>query len=233
MREWMKQIPASEFDVYSKTGFGGAVKIGDRPALVVVDATFGFTGSEGASFEEAIREYSTATGPIAWQCMPRIARLIELFRARRHPVVFTRSAAYDVLFTGNATKSNRRSLPPPGFNDFPAAIAPRDGEWALAKTKASAFFQTPLLQYLVQRSIDALVVCGVSTSGCVRATVVDAFSNGFATFVVEDCCFDRSYFAHCANLFDMNAKYAAVVSLEEVEGVLDKKHGADLAIAAE
>jgi maleamate amidohydrolase len=60
------------------------------------------------------------------------------------------------------------------------------------------------------------VLCGVSTSGCVRASAVDAFSHGFATFVVDDCCFDRSYFAHCANLFDLNAKYASVVSLHEV-----------------
>jgi maleamate amidohydrolase len=66
-----------------------------------------------------------------------------------------------------------------------------------------------------------VVVCGVSTSGCVRATSVDAWSHGFTTFVIDDCCFDRSYFAHCANLFDLDAKYASVVSLHELRALMD------------
>ena len=98
----------------------------------------------------------------------------------------------------------------------PEAITPRAGEWVLGKTRASAFFQTPLTSYLVQQHVDTLVFCGVSTSGCVRASVVDGFSHGFQTFVVDECCFDRSPFAHAANLFDMEAKYASVVSLGEL-----------------
>jgi maleamate amidohydrolase len=90
-------------------------------------------------------------------------------------------------------------------------------EWVLEKTRASAFFHTPLTSFLTRSKTDSVVVCGVSTSGCVRATVVDSFSNGFDTFVVDDCCFDRSYFSHCSNLFDMNAKYATVFSLNEIE----------------
>jgi maleamate amidohydrolase len=86
----------------------------------------------------------------------------------------------------------------------------------LPKTKASGFFQTPLAAYLTKQQIDTAVVCGVSTSGCVRATAVDAHSHGYTTFVIDDCCFDRSYFAHCANLFDLDAKYASVVSLDEI-----------------
>jgi nicotinamidase-related amidase len=90
----------------------------------------------------------------------------------------------------------------------------------LAKTKTSGFFQTPLAAHLVREHVDTAVVCGVSTSGCVRATAVDAFSHGFATFVIDDCCFDRSWFAHCANLFDLQAKYASVVSLQELEALM-------------
>jgi hypothetical protein len=90
----------------------------------------------------------------------------------------------------------------------------------LEKTKASAFFQTPLSAYLIKQGVDTAVVCGVSTSGCVRASAVDAFSHGFITIVVDDCCFDRSHFAHCANLFDLQAKYAAVLSLEELRDIL-------------
>ena len=77
-----------------------------------------------------------------------------------------------------------------------------------------------MASYLVQNGVDTVVLCGVSTSGCVRASVVDCFSHGFNTIVVDDCCFDRSHFAHCANLFDMHAKYGTVVSLNELEGLM-------------
>jgi len=93
----------------------------------------------------------------------------------------------------------------------------------LPKTKASVFFQTPLNAYLVKQGVDTLIYCGVSTSGCVRASVVDGFSNGYQTIVVDEACFDRSQFAHAANLFDMNAKYAAVVSLEEATAMMRNK----------
>lgn len=218
MKDWMKIIPAEELKTYQQGGFMGAAELGERAALVVIDVTMGFCGSEGKTLEEAIAEYGPACGPVSWETMPRIAALINMFRELGRPVVFTRSDLVDNAFAGKATKSKRvTNVVPEGFNDFPDAIAPRDSEWILEKTKASAFFQTPLAAYLVQRQIDTVVVCGVSTSGCVRASTVDAFSNGFNTFVVDDCCFDRSDFAHCANLFDMNAKYATVLSLHELE----------------
>ena len=216
MKDWMQQIPAAELANYEKAGFSGTLAFGASPALIVVDVTLGFTGAEGSSLEQAIAEYATACGPSSWLAMPRIARLIELFRARGAPIVFTRSNLEDTRYTGRATKSKRTKATPAGFNDFPAAIAPLADEWVLEKTKASAFFGTPLSTYLVQQGIDTTVVCGVSTSGCVRASVVDAFSHGFTTFLVDDCCFDRSEFAHAANLFDMHGKYAAVLSLEEI-----------------
>ena len=121
-------------------------------------------------------------------------------------------------WAGNATKSGAVSRKP-GFNDFPKSIAPRGQDWVLAKTKASAFFQTSLTTYLTRQGVDTLVFCGVSTSGCVRATVVDGFSHGYQTFVVDECCFDRSEYAHAANLFDMQAKYAVVMSLDETEAM--------------
>ena len=86
-----------------------------------------------------------------------------------------------------------------------------------------------VLPALRGQGVDTLVFCGVSTSGCVRATVVDGFSHGFRSFVVDECCFDRSEFAHAANLFDMNAKYAAVVSLAQAEALI----GAEARAAAE
>ena len=184
---------------------------------------------KNTEIEEAIAEYSTACGPVSWEAMPKIKQLIDMFRELGRPVIYTRSAPDDTPYTGRATKSMRLSEAAAGHNDIPDVIAPRAGEWVLEKTKASAFFQTPLASYLVRQKIDSVIVCGVSTSGCVRASVVDCLSNGFTTFVVDDCCFDRSHFAHCANLFDMNAKYATVLSLNELEGVLLGKQMQDRA----
>jgi nicotinamidase-related amidase len=216
MKDWMKLIPESELVTYKSAGFLTDMKLGKNPALIVVDVTYAFTGYEGQTLEESIASFGSACGPVSWQAMPRIVELIAMFRERGLPIVFTNSAPANTPFAGKATKSKRTKAPPPRANDFPEAITPRDGEWVLGKTRASAFFQTPLTSYLVHQHVDTLVFCGVSTSGCVRASVVDGFSHGFSTFVVDECCFDRSQFAHAANLFDMEAKYASVVSLEEL-----------------
>ena len=230
MRDWMKLIPESERQLYAKAGFMGDLTPGRRSALIVVDVTMGFCGSEGLSLDEAVAEYSTACGPASWVAMPKIARLIETFRKADLPIVYSLSDLSAGAFVGKATKGKRSGPPPQGFNNFPVTIAPRPQDYVIAKTRASAFFQTPLTAYLIQNGIDTLVVCGVSTSGCVRASVVDGFSHGFKAFVVDECCFDRSEFAHSANLFDLNAKYASVISLEQALAMVE---GAAPAAAAE
>jgi maleamate amidohydrolase len=219
-KPWMSMIPQADLATYRSGGFLGGRELGQRTALIVVDVTLGFSGSKGLTLEQAIAEFPTACGPASWEAMPRIGRLVQLFRDRGLPIVYTAGDPAVGKYAGRTTKSKGDANPPARFNEFPAEVAPRDGEWVLYKSKASAFFHTPLTAHLIRERIDSLVVCGVSTSGCVRASVVDAHSNGFTTFVVDDCCFDRSWFAHCANLFDMHAKYADVVSLAELEGVM-------------
>jgi maleamate amidohydrolase len=217
MKKWIEFLPEAERRHLAQPRFQGETRLRPNAALIVVDVTMGFCGSEGLSMEEAVKEFSTACGPMSWETMPRIAELIGLFRAQKKPIVYTRADIEGNLFAGGATKTPSRGRPKPGYNDFPAAIAPRDDDWVLHKTKASGFFQTPLAAALARLQTDTVVICGVSTSGCVRATAVDSHSNGYATVVVDDCCFDRSYFAHCANLYDLQAKYANVVSLAEIK----------------
>jgi maleamate amidohydrolase len=225
MRDWMKRVPPEDLRNYRKGGFLSDMRPGRKAALIVVDVTMGFCGDEGLTLDQAIDQYPTACGPASWVAMPRIATLIDAFRALDLPIVYSLADMYDPKWTGNATKSNV-SLRRPGFNDFPPAIAPREQDLVMSKEKASAFFHTPLTIYLTKQGVDTLVFCGVSTSGCVRASVVDGFSNGYRTFVVDECCFDRSEFAHAANLFDMNAKYAAVVSLDEAAEMLGARERA-------
>jgi nicotinamidase-related amidase len=101
-------------------------------------------------------------------------------------------------------------------NTIVADIAPGPKDLVIKKQKPSGFFGTPLLSYLVLLGCDSVIVTGTTTSGCVRATVLDAFSNNFRVTIVEDGCFDRSQASHAINLCDMNAKYADVVGSEEV-----------------
>ena len=94
-------------------------------------------------------------------------------------------------------------------------IKPKKGEFVVHKARASAFFGTHLITYLVRKNIDCLLVTGTSTCGCVRGTVLDGYSYGYPVFVVEECVFDRARTSHLVNLFEMNAKYATVIQLAE------------------
>lgn len=218
-KDWMRVVPETERALYLQSGFGERQPFGERPALIVIDVTLSFTGSRPQPVADAIREFPTACGEVAWEALPRIAQLLQLFRDRSWPVVFTRNDSLDQVFAGGATKRVRSRPSPPEGQKFPPGIDPLESEWVLEKAKASCFFATPLNSYLQMRKVDTVVVCGVSTSGCVRASVVDACSHGYTTYLVDDCCFDRSHFAHCANLFDISAKYASVVSLAELEAL--------------
>ena len=131
MKDWMKIIPAEELKTYRRAGFVPDTDVGQKPCLIVVDVTYGFTGSEGLTLEQAVAEFHTACGPASWEAMPRIASLIEMFRRASLPIVFTRSDLSATPFTGKATNSKRTTQPPPRFNEFPPAIAPRAGEWVL------------------------------------------------------------------------------------------------------
>jgi maleamate amidohydrolase len=103
---------------------------------------------------------------------------------------------------------------------FPHSLAPQDGELVISKQYASAFFGTSLASILAAQNIDTLVITGMSTSGCVRATALDALQYGFAPFVVREACGDRHMAPHEANLFDLQAKYAEVISEQEAYAFL-------------
>ena len=102
------------------------------------------------------------------------------------------------------------------MGDWPDGLDPSDDELVISKQYASAFFGTPLTEKLNAEDVDTLIITGVSTSGCIRATCVDACSSGFIHIVVSDACGDRHQAPHDANLFDMNAKYGDVVNEEAV-----------------
>lgn len=219
--DWQSLIPAEARQAHQRSGFTPEMHPKGVAALLVVDVTFGFMGARGQTLEESQQVLPTGTGDMGWKALPRIRRLIDVFRSADRPIVFTRMDTSVASLLGNATMRALRFGPNGeeiNFGSFPEEILPNPLDYILTKTKASSFFQTPLASYLTMREIGSVVICGVGTSGCVRATAVDAFSHGYRAFVVHDCCFDRSYFSHATNLFDMNGRYASVVSLADVEG---------------
>jgi len=220
---WKTIVPAYDRAIFERAGYHQRLPWGRRPALIVVDVVRSFTGSKPQEVLEAIGEYNTSCGAPAWETLPRIRRVLEAARAARVPVVYTKGDPDYKAVCGDSTKGDdaeairrRHSTP------IAEEIAPIEGEFVIRKTKASAFFGTPLATHLVRQGVDSLIVTGTTTSGCVRSTAVDGHSHGYPVFVVSDACFDRSPFFHDVTLYDLNANYASVVTVAEVTEYLGR-----------
>jgi nicotinamidase-related amidase len=120
------------------------------------------------------------------------------------------------------TATKRQNLQTdPALYAIRADFKPEAGDTVITKQRASAFFGTPLVAHLTQLGVRTVIVCGESTSGCVRASAVDAYSHGFHVVLVEECCFDRSILSHKVNLFDLHHKYADVMHVDDVVAHLE------------
>ena len=227
MKEWQTFFPEEERKIYEKAGYIGRQPFGRNPALLIIDVILGFTGTKPMEIMEAIEEFPTSCGKVAWEALPKIRELLHACREAEIPVVYSTGDSEFKAAIGNATKravdsSDYKSL----ATEFPEMIKPIDGEFIVRKARASAFFGTHLITYLLRKGVDCLLVTGTSTCGCVRGTVLDGYSYGFPVFLVEECVFDRSRTSHLVNLFEMNSKYATVISLAEamncVQGLRSK-----------
>ncbi|WP_226702820.1 isochorismatase family protein [Microbulbifer elongatus] len=181
--------------------------LGSRPALVLVDMIVGFT---------------SARCPLGTDCPEVVAAnrlLLERFRELDLPVVFT-TVVYHREEQARVFRARINHLnlltPQSEWVKVDERLAPQEGEPVIAKQWASSFFNTPLDTWLREQGADSLVVTGLTTSGCVRATVVDGLQYDYPVVVPREAVGDRNAEAHRANLFDMHAKYADVMALEEV-----------------
>ncbi|HLH85331.1 MAG TPA: isochorismatase family protein [Thermoplasmataceae archaeon] len=189
--------------------------LGARPALIVVDMTNAFVEDR----------FPTGFGKTGIPCAQNILKLLKVFRERSLPIIFTRDvdAGDDqyIYFRG-AWNNKSKYLPQDRRiegNEIYPILAPQKGEIIIEKSKPSAFFGTSLASILNYIHATSLIVTGMVTSGCVRATVVDAFSYNFNTIIPEECVADRSQISHMVTLFDLDLKYTHVVKLETL---LDK-----------
>jgi maleamate amidohydrolase len=192
--------------------FDGHLSFGKYPALLIVDFVVAY-------LDKASPLYAGAEEALASN-----ERLLAAARQAKIPVIFT-NVVYQV--GGSDGGLFYRKIPAlrvfiegSRLGTFPHSLAPQDGELVISKQYASAFFGTSLSSILAAQNIDTLVITGMSTSGCVRATALDALQYGFAPFVVREACGDRHMAPHEASLFDLQAKYAEVISEQEAYAFL-------------
>lgn len=197
---------------------------GLRPAVLSVDNYRAAIGDEPRPILDAIKEWPSSTGLAGWEALERISELLAAARGAGIPVIhITGLSAAESGMAGwrPGRKVAGTALSPDDDRqrrryEIVEQAAPLPGEVVLKKTAPSAFFGTPLAAYLIGQGIDTLIVCGEAVSGCIRATVVDGCSHRVRMIVVEECVYDRHEASRAINLFDMDQKYADVLSLDDV-----------------
>lgn len=225
-RIWEKYLDERDSKIYSGAGLGTKYGLGKKPALLIIDVQYGFTGDGPEEIEEAIKTYPTSCGTASWEAIPHIKRVLETCREKGLPVIYT------IIEGSKSIDNDRVAIKGQIFNHslllegekgtkVVEELAPVIGEVILSKKKPSAFFGTPLVSLLTANGVDSVIVTGCTTSGCVRATVVDAFSNNYKVVVPEECVFDRGITTHAINLFDIQQKYGDVIPVEQVISLLE------------
>jgi maleamate amidohydrolase len=220
---WNKFLSERDKQVFAAAGYATRQGFGHRPAVLVVDVNYAFCGERPEPILESIKRWRNSCGAEAWEGVKAIKRLLAAARAQGLPVIYSTGVRRDDDWDRgswnwkNSRASERPRTPGSGHdgNTIVPDIAPQPQDIVIEKLKPSVFFGTPLLSFLVLLGADSLIVAGTTTSGCVRATVVDAFSSNYRVAIVEEGCFDRSQASHALSLCDMNAKYADVVGLKE------------------
>jgi maleamate amidohydrolase len=205
-------MSTDETGIYARQGFAQRTGIGAAPAVIVVDFVVGFTDPAhfgGGNIGTAIQQ---------------TVGLLSLARERGWPVAHTR-----VVYADDGTDCGAfvRKVPPLAgltetspLSQIVPELTPASGELVIRKRQASAFFDTGLAGWLTFRRVDTVLIAGCTTSGCVRATVVDACSHDFRTILLTDCVGDRAEAPHAANLFDMGQKYADLMSSADLRAAI-------------
>jgi len=195
-------------EVYAKAGLGESVTLGSRPAVLVVDFSCGFTDPACTLGSDLTAEVEATK------------RLLDATREKGIPVIFTTIGFEPSLRDGGLWLQKVPALGDLQMGGHWVEIDPRlelrADETVIVKKGASGFFGTNLASVLVSQQVDSVILCGATTSGCIRATAVDLLQYGWPTLVPRECVGDRARAPHDANLFDIQAKYADVVPLDDV-----------------
>jgi maleamate amidohydrolase len=220
---WNKFLTERDKQVFAASGYGTRAGFGKRPALLVIDVNYAFCGDKPEPILESIKRWRNSCGEESWPAVAAIKTLIDKAHLKGLPVIYTTGIRREDNWDngGWSWKNTRngevvRTKTNVDGNQIVDEIAPGPKDIVITKQKPSGFFGTNMVSYLTLLGADSVIVTGTTTSGCVRATVIDAFSNNYRVTLAEEGCFDRSQASHAINLCDMNAKYADVVKCHEV-----------------
>ena len=218
---WRDVIPEADIKLYA--GWQRETFVGPRPALLAIDLyNLVYRGGEYSPHELNDR-FPMTCGIHAHRAIAPTRRLFAAARAAGIPIFYSTQDQRPNNRPPGASATRRQRVIHPRPDDYAIheAFAPEPSDVVIYKQRASAFQGTPLFSHLSLIGIQSLIVCGESTSGCVRASVVDAYSNGFHVSLVEECTYDRAELTHKVNLFDLHHKYVDVMHLDEVVAHLD------------
>jgi maleamate amidohydrolase len=213
---WKDVIDAETLQIYQ--AYRRKIYVGNNPAVLAIDLYNKAYLGGNRPVADVDREFSGSCGENAWRALPHTQKLFAAARRAGVPVIYS---TRHVDTSGVQSTNRNLAKLADDIYDIKAELAPQPGELVIYKERASAFFGTPLIAHLQMKGIDSLIICGESTSGCVRASTVDAYSYGFHNTVVEECTYDRSMITHKVNLFDLHHKYADVMHIEDVLAHLD------------
>ena len=212
---WKDVVPQSILDIYQ--AYERDIYVGERPALLAIDLYNLVYAGGPRPVADVVKEFPSSCGENAWNAIPPTERLFRAARAVGVPVIYTTTETRgDANVTSAHATARQRINALADSYEIREEFAPLPGDLVVYKQRASGFYGTPLLAQLHQLGVQSLIVCGESTSGCVRASVIDAYSNGIHTTVAEECVFDRSELSHKVNLFDMHHKYADVMRVDDI-----------------
>lgn len=220
---WDDLLTDEEREVIRLGKYGQTRGLGCAPAVLIIDCQHNYIGAD-APITAQQEQWPAGGGERAWAAVRVIGELLPHARETPAPVIYTRNvqkqtARFDMV-SAKAGWDHSRTLEGDPSAEIVPELAPRAEDIVIDKAYASAFWGTPLLTYLVQLKADSLIVAGVSTSGCVRATAVDGITRGFHTAVVWDGVADRTQLSHKASLLDLWMKYTDLLSGEEAAGYL-------------
>lgn len=219
---WDDVLPEEDRQVFEAAGWGKDVGFGEKPVLLVVDVIYNFVGDVPEPILESIKRWRYSCGERGWEGVKHLERLISAAREKRIPIVYTgmdrRPDGFDQgAWNWKSYRSGEASdIKGSLGNEIVKEIAPEPQDIYFVKDKPSAFHGTHLLDYLIYLGADTVITTGTTTSGCVRASAVDATQYNYRSIVPEECVWDRSMISHKVNLLDIQMKYGDVKKTDDV-----------------
>jgi maleamate amidohydrolase len=219
---WDDVLPEEDRLVFERAGWGKEVGFGEKPVLLVVDVIYNFIGDKPEPILESIKKWRYSCGERGWVGVGHLERLIAVAREKQIPIIYTGMNRRPDGFDQGAWnwKSNRADdasdIKGSLGNEVVEQIKPEPQDIYFVKDKPSAFHGTHLLDYLIYLGADTVVTTGTTTSGCVRASAVEAAQYNYRSIVPEECVWDRSTLSHKVNLLDIQMKYGDVKPTDDV-----------------